>query len=504
MGLTPKDFRRRLWRLRPFMLSHKSEKARAPRPKPHERPVTLSPSSAGVAPPLAEEVGATLRLAWPMVLTNLAQVGMTTTDLMFIGRLGPQALAAGVLGLNLYFPFFVFAIGFLSAIAPIAASERGRKAHSVRAVRASVRQGFWATAVFALAALLVLFHGERLLTALGQDAALAAEAGRYLRWLMWSLPAQMAYVTLRSFFAALERPMAALIAIAVGFLVNAVANYALVFGRLGAPQMGIEGSGLATTIASFAMLAALVGLSFADRRARRYRVFGRFWRADRAAMATLARLGAPMGLTMLFESAAFNAAVFLMGRIGEAALAAHAIAIQVATITFMTSVGFSQAASVRVGRFFGAGDGPALRRAGWTAFALGLVTMGLCALVMALAPRPIIAVFLDVEAPANAEVVTLAARFLFVAAIFQLFDAAQSVGAGMLRGLHDARWPMVIALIGYWGICLPLGAWLALARGWGGVGVWYGFVVALALVAAAMVGRWMVLTAPRAKPSRTP
>jgi MATE family multidrug resistance protein len=122
--------------------------------------------------------------------------------------------------------------------------------------------------------------------------------------------------------------------------------------------------------------------------------------------------------------------------------------------------------------------------------------MGLCAFVMAFAPRPIIAAFLDVDAPANADVVALAASFLFVAAIFQLFDAAQSVGAGMLRGLHDTRWPMLIALVGYWMICLPLGAWLAFPAGLGGLGVWIGFVVALALVAAAVVGRWIVLTRP--------
>ena len=330
------------------MLSHKSQKAHAPSPKASDRTVSFYPSAAQPPTPLGAEIAATMRLAWPMVLTNLAQVGMTTTDLMFIGRLGPQALAAGVLALNLYMPFFIFAIGYLSAIAPIAARERGRMAHSVRAVRASVRQGFWATAVFSLISLLALFHGETLLVWLGQDAALAAEAGAYLRWLMWSLPAQMGYVTLRSFFAALERPMAALIAIAVGFLVNVAANYAFVFGRLGAPEMAVPGSGVATTIASFAQLAVLAGLAFTDRRARRYHVFGRFWRGDRAALAALARLGAPIGLTMLFEAGAFNAAVFLMGRIGEAALAAHAIAIQVATVTFMTSVGFSQAASVRV------------------------------------------------------------------------------------------------------------------------------------------------------------
>lgn len=430
-----------------------------------------------------------------MVLTNLAQVGMTTTDLMFMGRLGPQALAAGVLGLNLYYPFFVFAIGYLTAIAPMASRALGAKSHAIRAVRGATRQGFWATALLSALSLPILANGERVLLVFGQDPELAPQAGDYLRMLMLSLPAQMAFVTLRSFFSALEKPRAALWAVLVGFVVNIVANWALIFGHLGAPAMGVPGSGLATTIASAAMLIMLAGAAVTDRAARRFHVFGRFWVADRAAFLALFKLGTPIGMTMLFESAAFNAAVFIMGRIGEAALAAHAIAIQIATITFMLSVGFSQAASVRVGRFLGAGDGPGLRRAGWTAFALGVGAMTLCGAVMAFAPRAMVALFLDPDAPANAEVVRLASQFLMIAALFQILDASQSVGAGMLRGLHDTRWPMIFMLVGHWGVGLPLGAWLAFRQGLGGLGVWIGFAVALFLVASLVIERWRRMSA---------
>lgn len=444
--------------------------------------------------PVREEVSATFALAWPMVLTNLAQVGMTTADLMFMGRLGPQALAAGVLGLNLYFPFFVFAIGYLTAIAPMASRALGAKAHAVREVRGATRQGLWAATLLSAVSLPVLANSEGVLLAFGQDPALVPEAGAYLRMLMLSLPLQMAFVTLRSFFAALEKPGAPLVAILVGFVVNLVANWALIFGHLGAPAMGVPGSGLATTIASAFMLAVLAAAAFADRRVRRFHVFGQLWRWDRDVFFALLKMGTPIGLTMLFESAAFNAAVFIMGRIGEATLAAHAIAIQIATITFMLSVGFSQAASVRVGRFLGAQDWPALRRAGWTSFVLGVGAMTLCGVAMALAPRAMVALFLDPDAPANAEVVRLASQFLMVAALFQILDASQSVGAGMLRGLHDTRWPMVFMLVGHWGVGLPLGAWLALRTSLGGLGVWIGFVAALTLVAGLVIARWSKLS----------
>jgi MATE family multidrug resistance protein len=444
-------------------------------------------------PALRAEIVATTALAWPMALTNLIQLGMTTTDVMFLGRLGPKALAASALGLNLFYPFFMFAVGFMSAIAPMIARERGAKPHSVREVRRTARQGFWAAAIISAPALLILWRGESVLLAFGQAPELAAQAGAYLRALMWSLPAFMLYQALRSFVTALERPSAGLIAVIVAFLANALFNWMFVFGRLGAPALGLVGSGIATTLAAFTLVATLALFGMFDRRLRRYHVFGRFWRADLPRLRALAALGVPIGLTVLFESSVFNAAVFLMGLIGEASLAAHMLAIQLASLTFMMPVGVAQAASVRVGLFLGARDWPSLRRAGWTALALGVGVMALAALAMIFAPRLLISAFIDVAAPANAEVVRLAVIFLAVAAAFQLFDGAQAVGAGMLRGLHDTRWPMLYALFGYWVVGLPLGALLAFVMGWNGVGIWTGLAVALALVSWLMIARWRKL-----------
>lgn len=198
--------------------------------------------------------------------------------------------------------------------------------------------------------------------------------------------------------------------------------------------------------------------------------------------------------TLVFESSVFNAAVFLMGLIGAASLAAHSIAIQIASLAFMIPLGIAQAASVRVGRAFGARDGVAARRAGWIAYALGVGTMVVTALLMVTVPRAMISVFLDVEAPSNAEVAALATTFLAMAALFQIVDGAQAVGSGMLRGLHDTRVPMIYALIGYWGVGMPVGVVLAFHLGWGGVGIWSGLALALAVVAALMLGRWIRLS----------
>jgi MATE family multidrug resistance protein len=223
---------------------------------------------------------------------------------------------------------------------------------------------------------------------------------------------------------------------------------------------------------------------------RHFRLFGELWRLDWPLLRALWRLGLPMAATLSFEVTMFNAAVFLMGIIGAASLAAHSIAIQLASLTFMVPLGIGQAVTVRVGRAYGAQDREAIRRAGWTAFGLAVVFMATMSLTMILAPRLLISAFLDIADPHNAAVIDRTVSFLIFAAMFQMTDGAQVVGSGMLRGLHDARMPMIFALVGYWGIGLPLGALLAFPFGLNGIGIWIGLSTGLTVVACLMVGRW--------------
>jgi MATE family multidrug resistance protein len=308
---------------------------------------------------------------------------------------------------------------------------------------------------------------------------------------MISLLPFLAYLVLRSFIAALERPRWALLACLVALVFNVGANWVLMFGHLGSPALGLTGSGIATALSSFLMFGLLAAVVMVDRRFRRYRLFGRFWRPDLPRLAAFWKLGLPIGATLFFEVSIFNAAVFLMGLIGSAELAAHAIAIQIASLTFMVPMGFSQAVTVRVGLFFGARDPAGVRLAGWTAFALGIGFMALMALLMVVAPRLLISAFLDLDAPANAAVIEIAVLFLAMAAIFQVADGAQVLGGGMLRGLHDTRMPMIYALAGYWGIGLPLGVVLGFLTPLGGAGIWIGLAAGLAVVAVLMTLRWM-------------
>ena len=436
------------------------------------------------------EARALLVLALPLIVGNLAWSAIAVTDLLLLGRLGADALAAGALGVNLYNACMIFSMGLVTACSPMIASERGARLHAVRDIRRTVRQAMWAAATICLPCWLVLWHGEAILVAMGQDPALSADAGGFVRVLQWGLLPFLLHLVLRNFVSALERPLwgVAIVVLTVAF--NALAGWVLIFGKLGFPAMGLHGAGLASALSAGFMFAGMIAVVRLDRRFRRYHLLGRFWRADWPRYRAVWWIGAPIAITLGLEVTVFNAALFLMGLIDRASLAAHAIAIQIAALSFMVPLGLGQAATVRVGLAFGRRDRQGIARAGWLALAMGTGFACVAALVLIAFPRTLIGGFLDLSDPANAHVIALAVSFLAVAALFQLVDGAQAVGAGVLRGLQDTRIPMVYAAIGYWVIGIGVGTGLAFPLGLKGVGIWFGLASGLAVVAVLLVIRW--------------
>ncbi len=446
-----------------------------------------TPSSRGA---WGAEISATLALAWPIVLTNVAQVGLATTDVVMMGWLGPDALAAGALAVNLNFAFLIFAIGVVTATAPLMAIELGRNRHSVRDVRRTMRQGFWAAIAITLPIWVVLWHAEAIFLVLGQQPAIAAKAASYLHTFQWSFLPFLFYVILRNFVAALERPLTALWVGASAVVINAFLVWTLMFGHFGLPALGLPGAGIGTTLTNIYMGGGLALLVTRGRRFRRYHLFGRFWRPDWSRFRAIWRVGVPIGVTLAFEVTIFNAATFLMGVISTAALAAHAIAIQIPSLTFMVPLGLSTAATVRVGRAYGARDTAGVARAGWSAYGIALVyACGTAILILAFRHQ-LVGLFLDWSNPADAVVASIAASYLVWAGIFQIVDGAQVTSAGMLRGLGDTRVPMWLAGLGYWGIGLPVGVALAFWVKLAGIGIWIGLSTGLASVAVLMTVRW--------------
>ena len=447
--------------------------------------------TAGAVSPLREEINAMLRLAWPLILTNMAQGLMTATDVVVLGRLSADALAASALGTSLHFSLLIFGLGIVLATSPMMAKELGQNRFAVRELRRTTRQGLWSSILIAIPLWLVLWNTGAILAAMGQDSKIAALAGTYCRALQWSALPFYAFVVLRSFMSALERPGWSLAVGIAAIAFNALANWCLVFGNVGFPAMGISGSGLATTLSMSFMFLGLAAIIVTDRRFRRYRLFGRFWRADWPRLGELWRLGLPIGFLMVFEVLLFTGATAVMGYINQASLAAHAIAIQIASIAFMAPLGIGQAATVRIGRAYGAGDREGIRLAGTVSFSMVMAFMSSTALLMIFFPAPLIGIFIDITRQENAEVLRLGIVFLSFAAMFQLFDGAQAVLLGMLRGLHDTKMPMIFAAVSYWCIGMPVGIWLAFEAGWEGAGVWTGLLAGLAAVSALLSQRWL-------------
>ena len=435
------------------------------------------------------ELGATLALAWPLILSNLTMAAIQATDVVLMGWLGARPLAAAALGLNLTFAFSLICLGLVTASSPMMATAIGAKIEVVHEVRRTFRQSLWMVATVTLPVWLVLWNSEPVILALGQEPALARDAELFLHGYMWSMLPFLLFQAMRNFVAALERP-GWILAISLGAIpLNALLSYGLIFGKFGLPAWGIFGGGLGSSIVWVVQVLLLAVVILTDRQFRRFHLFGRLWRPDWPRYRKLWRLGFPIGLAMGFEGGVFSAAAYLMGLIDAESVAAHAVALQIAALSFMVPWGLSQAATVRVGRHFGEGDRTGIARAGWTAWGLGVGFMALMALVIWSIPRELMTIFLD-DTPENARVIGLGVSFLAIAAIFQVADGAQVVGAGMLRGLHDTRVPMIFTFIGYWAIGIGVGAWLAFRRGWDGQGIWTGLAVGLIIVAILMMRRW--------------
>jgi MATE family multidrug resistance protein len=437
------------------------------------------------------ELRATLALAWPLILANLTQQLIQATDILLMGRLGASQLAAATLALNLTFTFNLLLFGLITASSPMMATVLGQRFNAVRDVRRTFRAGLWLLVIAMPPYWLLLWHVGGFMRAFGISEELASQGQTFLRAYMWSTAPWLLFQLLRNFVAALERPRIVLWLSIGGIVVNALLSWSLIFGHLGLPAFGLLGGGIGSTLTWMMLCGALIAVTAREKRFRRFRLFGNWWRFDGQRTLAIVRLGWPIGVTMGLEMGVFALAAYFMGWIGAPAVAAHAVALQIAAITFMVPLGLGQAATVRVGLALGRGDQAGVTRAGWTSWVIGVGFMGAMALLIWAFPRQLVTLFLTDE-PANALVIGLAVSFLRVAAAFQLVDGAQVIGAGMLRGLHDTRWPLLFALVGYWLVGLGIGVWLAFGRDWRGVGIWVGLASGLAAVAVLMLARWVM------------
>ncbi len=437
-----------------------------------------------------DELLATAKLAWPLIIAQLAGILLFTTDVVMMGWLGAKYLAAGTLATSILHPLFIGSIGIVSATAPLIAQAVGGK--KIKHVRRIVRQGFWLSLTLTLIIIPILFNAEPIFLLLRQNEEISAMAQNYLYFAAFvSLPGLM-FVSLRSLLHVRGAAIIVLIITIIGIFVNALGNYALMFGNFGFPRLELAGAGISTSFVNLVMFLLMLAYALIHKRFRRFYVLYRLFKPDWEIFIKLFKIGTPIGMTILSEIAMFSVAVIMMGWLGTEEVAAHAVALQCAAIAFMIPLGLSQATIVRVGLFAGARDKQGIKRAGWVSFFIAMVFMSFSASLFLLVPEKLVYLFLDPLKEENANVILLAVSFLGVAAFFQFVDGAQVIMASALRGLSDSFVPMIIAFIGYWLVGVGIAYYAAFIAKMGGVGVWVGLAAGLGFVAIALSLRFIL------------
>ena len=422
---------------------------------------------------------AVLLLGLPLIGSHIAQIAIGMTDTLMMGWYGVPELAGIVLASSMFFLLFIVGSGFAFAVMPMVANAVGADDHVQ--VRRVTRMGLWASGLYVIFILPIMWWSETLLLMLGQEPVVAGFAQDYLRITAIGLYPSLFVMVIKSYLAALERTNVVLWVTIAGAVVNGVLNYALIFGNWGAPELGIQGAAIASVMMPIASIPLL--LAYIAHNTPEHALFQRIWGFDRVAFGQVFRLGLPIGLTNLAETALFSATAIMMGWVGTLELAAHGIALQWTAVAFMVHVGLSNAATVRAGRAVGRVDETGLRRGGITTLVLALVFSCLFVLLFLSVPDLLVGVFLDKAEPARDQIMVIGVSLLAMAAVFHVADSAQVIALGLLRGVQDAQVPLIMAVVSYWLVGMPAGYLFGFTFGYGAVGIWMGLVCGLTLAA---------------------
>lgn len=443
-----------------------------------------TPSPLGFLP----NARAVLVLGLPLVGSHVAQFALHVTDTIMLGWYSVTDLAAGALGATLFFVVFTLGMGYGQAVMPMVATFAA--AGEGTEVRRVTRMGMWLSIGFSILVLPLFLMSGPILGAMGQDPDVARIGGDYLAIIGFGMAPALVVMVVKSYLAALGRTQVVLWATVLGVFVNIGANWVLIFGNLGFPELGARGASIASVLVQIVTLVAMLGYAVLLPSLRQYQLLVRFWRPDWAALRRVNALGLPIGFAMLAETGLFAASAVMMGWLGALPLAAHSIALEITAMFFMVHLGLSNAATVLVGRARGRGDGPGLRAAAKASVLLSLGFAAATMLVYWIAAEPMVGLFLKPDEPQRDLIVPLGVTLLMVAALFQFADAGQVMAMGLLRGVQDTRQPMVIAAVSYWLIGLPAGYGLGFVIGWEGVGIWLGLVAGLTAAALALHARF--------------
>jgi len=457
-----------------------------------------STEAAFAARPLAvaqtwrREVRDTLILTAPIAAALLAEMGMGVIDYSMSGHLGPTALAAAGLGLQLLFTPMFWGMGAITATGAVGAQAHGGA--DAEAVSESMRQGFLMATLLSAPIMVFAVLAIPLLPLVNKDPEVVRQVGSIiLIGLPW-IPLVYWFTVVRNFVTVMQRPTIVTVCAVAGLPVSFLSNYAFMYGHWGAPKLGAAAVGLTGVIVALLHLVMIVAYVEMVPELRRYRIFARLLHFNGRMMAELFPVGIPIAMAYLFETGLFFTVTVLMGVLSTEALAAHNVVLNICAMTFMIPYALSQAATVRVGYAVGAQQPEAARRAGYVAIWLGIAWMMVGAATMLTVPNLLTAIYLKLSDPANAGAVRMAASLFVIAAIFQIVDGTQVTTQGALRGLKDTTMPMVICGLGYWVFGLGSGVTMGFVLGYGATGLWWGLAIGLAVSATLLFVRWRRLS----------
>ena len=422
-----------------------------------------------------------LKLAVPLAGAQVAQSLTGFFDTIMMGRLGAETLAAGGLASLTFFAILNTAAGVIMGISPLIAEAYGAGKKS--RIEKLARQGFWLVLLLSFPMMMIIAHLDSMMLQFGQAETTVTLANTYLDIILWGFFPALGFAMLRGVVSSLSQARPIMIIVIFGTVFNIIGNYILGFGKFGFPRLELVGLSISSTLALWGMFIALVIYLLKHPQLSKYSFFQQLHQIKPAIIGELGKTGIPIGIFIALEFGLFTIVTYLMGALGTEVLAAHQIVFQTIIVTFMIPLGMSYAATARVGQWLGRKNVLGIKRAGYVSIGMGFVFMLLIAIAMLLFPQFIVAIYLDVNDPANAQIISLALPMLTIATVAQILDAVQKITYGVLQGLQDTRIPVFLNISAFWLIGLTTSYILGFPFGLGGTGLWLGQSIGVAIAA---------------------
>ena len=441
---------------------------------------------------IRNEIRGYLQLAIPLASSQVAQSATGFADSIMMGHLGPEILAAGGLAALTFQMFLAVATGVVMGVTPLIAEAFG--AGQKTRIEQVGRQGMLLTLILSLPIMLLTGSLDTFMGKLGQSPSTVNLANQYLDMILWGFFPALGFGMLRGFLSAVSQARPVMTIMIAGTVVNITGNYILGFGKFGFPRMELAGFGLSSAASLWLMFVALVVYIMLHKKLQNYRIFADLHRVRPRILWQLVLIGAPMGVAIAFEYGLFTVVSYLMGTLGTDILAAHQIVLQSGMVLYMVPLGMSYATTARVGQWLGQKNIGGAKQSWYVSISLAAVLMGLTAIVLLTNPEKVIGLYLDVNNPDNANILRIATSILTVGALIQVFDGIQKTTMGALYGLQDTHIPMLLNIAVFWGVGLTSGYLLGFQFGFGGVGLWIGQFIGVAVAAGVFTVRFRQLT----------